>query len=131
MAMLRPAQAVQTGAPGFVRGLLSGFVPLAALLAGMAVSFVITYGDRLALASRDFAVQQLTLPLVLGACLLVTIVTYAWTTVRTWRLARVWRQDGEVAYVRGAYLALALTGVLILLPFVLAIMWPQSPAVAK
>ncbi len=131
MAMLRPTQAVQTGAPGFVRGLLTGLVPLAQLIVGLVLSLTITAAPRFLIASQDFAVQQIVLPLVLGLSLLATIAAYAWGTVRTWQAAKLWRQAGELEQFRGAVWALGMTGILILLPFVLAVVWPQSPAVAK
>jgi hypothetical protein len=115
---------------GFQRGLLSGFVPLALLLGVLLFSLALTLVVRGLLASADFATQGLVQPLVFGAGLLLGIVLFVVTTVLTFRRIGRWRQSGETERAIGALWALGITAVLLLLPFVLAFVLPQSPAVA-
>ncbi len=119
------------GSRSFTQGLLSGLIPLAQLIGSLLVTLAATAVARALVAGAGFAAQQLVLPLVFGVGLLATAVAYIIMTTRAVRRLRQWQADGDAGRALGSLWALGVTGILILLPFVLAFVLPQSPAVAK
>jgi hypothetical protein len=60
--------------------------------------------------------------------LLISAVVYCVATVRALRQASVWQSAGLTRQVMGAYWALAIAALVVLLPFILALALPQHPA---
>lgn len=114
-----------------MRGFLAGFLPLGMLLGTLLVTLVVTWVVRMLLSAADFSAQQTVFALVFGLGLLAATITYVAAMVRTVRRARRWQTTGEAERARGSWWALALTGILVVLPVILAVALPQSPAVAK
>jgi hypothetical protein len=126
-----PTTASETSRRSFTQGLLSGLIPLALLIGSLLITLAATAVARALVAGAGFATQQLVLPLVFGVGLLATIVVYISVTAQAIRRLRQWQADGDFGRASGNLWALGVTGILIVLPIVLAFVLPQSPAVAK
>jgi hypothetical protein len=111
-----------------LRGALVGLIPLALLLLIVAVTVLLTALARQLVASSGFFAQQQTSVIVLVAGLVVALVVYIIAIVRTLRSVTAWQRGGEGGQARAALLALGFTTLVVLLPIVLAIVLPQSPA---
>jgi len=134
MAPMASAPTTTTSAIGgrrFTQGLLSGLIPLALLIGSLLITLAATAVARALVAGAGFPTQDLVLPLVFGVGLLATIVVYISVTARAIRRLRQWQVDGDIWRASGGLWALGVTGILIVLPIVLAFVLPQSPAVAK
>jgi hypothetical protein len=113
---------------GALRGALAGLVPLALLAAIIAAAFLLTALVRQATAPEGFYAQQQAVVIVLVAGLVIAAIVYVVTCVRTLRRAAAWRQVGISTRATGALAALAATALIVLLPFILAVVLPQHPA---
>jgi ABC-type bacteriocin/lantibiotic exporter with double-glycine peptidase domain len=111
-----------------LRGTLVGLIPLGLLMVLVAVTFLLTALARQLVASSGFFAQQQASLIVLVAGLAVALVVYIIAFVRTLRGVTTWQRGGAVGQARAALLALGFTGLVVLLPVVLTIVLPQSPA---
>jgi hypothetical protein len=111
-----------------LRGVLIGLIPLGLLLLIVAVTVLLTALARQLVASSGFFAQQQASVIVLVVGLVVALVVYIIAIVRTLRSVISWQRGGAVGQARAALLALGFTTLVVLLPIVLAIVLPQSPA---
>jgi hypothetical protein len=111
-----------------LRGILVGVIPLGLLMVLVAVTFLLTALARQLVASSGFFAQQQASLIVLVAGLAVALVVYIIAIVRTFRRVTSWQRGGAVGQARAALLALGFTALVVLLPVVLTIVLPQSPA---
>jgi uncharacterized membrane protein len=124
-----PAQSFSLQQKGSaLRGILAGLIPLGLLLLVVAISVLLTALARQLVASSGFFAQQQASVIVLIAGLVVALVVYIITIVRTMRNISSWQRSGEDGQARSALLALGCTALVVLLPVVLAIVIPQHPA---
>ena len=124
-----PAQTSSLQNEGSVlSGVLIGLIPLGLLLLIVAVTVMLTALARQLVASSGFFVQQKASVIVLIVGLVVALVVYIIAIVRTLRSVTTWQRVGAAAQARAVLLALGCTALIVLLPVVLAIMVPQSPA---
>jgi ABC-type bacteriocin/lantibiotic exporter with double-glycine peptidase domain len=107
---------------------LVGLIPLGLLLLIVAVTVLLTALARQLVASSGFFAQQQASLIVLVAGLAVALVVYIIAFVRTLRGVTTWQRGGAVGQARAALLALGFTGLVVLLPVVLMMVLPQSPA---
>jgi hypothetical protein len=111
-----------------LRGIIAGLIPLGLLLLVVAITVLLTALARQLFASSGFFVQQQASLIVLIVGLVVALVVYIIAVVRSLRSVTTWQRGGAVAQARAAWLALGCTALVVLLPVVLAIVLPQSPA---
>lgn len=110
------------------RGTLVGLVPLGVLAGMVGLALVLTALVQAVTVGQDVATEK-TAPLItLTVGVVVAVVTSVVALVRVWRRMRAWQQVGDVAQASGAFWALAATSLIVLLPFLLALFWPQHPA---
>jgi hypothetical protein len=124
-----PAQNPLSQAKGSaLRGFLVGMIPPGLLLIIVAVTVLLTALVRQLVASSGFFAQQQAALIVLIIGLGVALVSYIIAVVVTLRSVTAWQRVGAVGQARAALLALGFTALVVLLPVVLAIVLPQSPA---
>lgn len=109
-------------------GVLVGLIPLGFLLLVGAATVLLTALVRQLVVSSGFFAQQRASLIVLIAGLVVALVVYIIAIVRTMRSVKVWQREGAGGQARAALLALGFTALVVLLPVVLVIVLPQSPA---
>ncbi|HEY7355462.1 MAG TPA: hypothetical protein VH590_03315 [Ktedonobacterales bacterium] len=109
------------------RGALVGFIPLALLAGIMGLALALTALVRGVTDGQGVAAEKTAPLLTLAVGLVMAVVTSIVALARVWRRMRAWQQAGDEAPAFGAFWALAVTGLLVLLPFVLALVWPQHP----
>ena len=119
-----PAQNQPEG--GVWKGVLTGLVPLALLLVVLVAALLLTALTRQLSAASDFFAQQQMSLIVLIAGLALAMVVYIVALVRTLRRVASWQPGGT--QVRAILFALGATALLVVLPVLLAIVLPQSPA---
>jgi uncharacterized membrane protein len=108
------------------RGILNGMIPLALLLVVVVATLLLTDLTRPPIATSGFFTQQRVSLIILIAGLVLAIVIYIVALVLTLRRVASW-QPGS-AQARAALLALGATALIVVLPVLLAIVLPQSPA---
>lgn len=112
----------------FQRGLLAGFTPVALLLAVVALVLLAVIGAQMASASLGFDTQQPITVTVLVVGLAVGGITYTVACVRALRRVGAWQLTGADARASGALWALGVGALVVLLPLIVAALWPQHPA---
>jgi hypothetical protein len=112
----------------FQRGLLAGFMPIALLLILVALSMLATTVVRVATAGLGFGTQHPIIVSVLAGGLVIGAITYTISCVRVLRRLSGWQRAGAAVRASGALWALGIGAVILLLPLVLAALWPQHPA---
>lgn len=112
----------------FQRGLLAGFTPIALLLILVALSMLATTGVRVATAGLGFGAQHPILVIVLAGGLVIGAITYTVSCVRVLRRLSAWQRAGATVRASGALWALGIGAVILLVPLILAALWPQHPA---
>ena len=124
-----PAQSISFQHKGSVlRGILVGLIPLGLLLLVVAMCVLLTALARQLVASSGFFAQQQASIIVLIAGLVVALVVYIIAIVRTLRWVKVWQRGGAGGQARATLLALGFSALVVLLPVMLAIVFPQNPA---
>lgn len=111
---------------GLVRGFLLGMIPLALLLALVIATLLLTALTRQLTAASGFFTQQQVSLIVLIAGLALAAVIYIIALVLTLKRVARWQPGGTQA--RAALLALGITALIVVLPVILAIVLPQTPA---
>lgn len=111
---------------GILKSVLLGLIPLALLLVLVIAALLLTALTRQLTAASGFFAQQQVAVIVLIAGLGLAIVVYILALVLTLRRVRGWQPGGTQA--RAALLALGATALIVVLPVLLAIVLPQSPA---
>ena len=119
-----PAQNQPEG--GIWRGILNGVIPLALLLVVVVVTLLLTGLTRPPIATSGFFTQQRVSLIILLAGLVLAVVIYIVALVLTLRRVASWHPAS--AQARAALLTLGATALIIVLPVLLAIVLPQSPA---
>ncbi len=98
----------------------------------LAILFVIALAlptvARLALGSVDFATLDAVVIIASAVMLLVAAAVYAVSLVGVFRRMRAWRERGQDAQATAAQWTLVATGVVVALPVMVAVLWPQHPA---
>ena len=110
------------------RGLLAGLTPLIRLVVLLALALALPTVARLALAAQSFATQQAVEVIALAAMLVLAAIVYAVSLVGTFRRMRVWRESGREAQATAALWMLVATVLIVALPVIAAVLWPQHPA---
>ncbi len=111
-----------------LRGVLIGLIPLVLLLVLVAVTVLLTALIRQLVASPGFFAQQQAALIVVIIGLGVALVSYIIAVVVTLRRVTAWQRGSAVGQARAVLLALGFTALVVLLPVVLALVLPQSPA---
>ena len=119
-----PAQNQPEG--GIWKGILNGVIPLALLVVVVVVTLLLTDLTRPPIGTSGFFTQQRVSLIVLIAGLVLAIVIYIVALVLTLRRVASWHPGS--AQARAALLTLGATALIVVLPVLLSIMLPQSPA---
>ena len=122
-----------TGASGatadnILRGVGVGLAPAAFLYLGALVVFGVISLMRVATTGLGFLTQLPILNVMSVLCLVALAVGFTLVSVRVFRQARKWRQDGETPAANAVLWGLGLSALLVLIPMLVAILLPQHPA---
>lgn len=115
-------------APGPWGGFLSGLVPVGLPAAIVAGAVALAALARRLLAGQDFSTQQLTAVAIIGVGLVAAVVAYIVACRRALRRVAASRAAGDAARARAALWGIAASGLILLLPVLLALVIPQHPA---
>jgi hypothetical protein len=105
-----------------------GLAPAAFFYAGILAGFGLVALLRVATAGLGFLTQLPVLNVTSVLCLVALAVGFALVSVRVFRQARRWREDGATTAANAVLWGLFASALLILVPVLLAILLPQHPA---
>jgi hypothetical protein len=111
-----------------LRGAGVGLTPAAFLYLGALVVFGFDTLMRVATTGLSFLTQLPILNVMGMVCLVALAVGFTLVSVRAFRQARRWREDGETTAATAVLWGLAASALLVLVPVLLAILLPQHPA---
>jgi len=111
--------------PALWRGVLIGLLPLGILTVMVAAAIALTAGARALISGQDFFAERLVTSLTLGSALAIGFIMYAIAIIRTWGRITTWQLTGQVQQAKGALWTLALTALIVLLPVIIAFVFPQ------
>jgi hypothetical protein len=111
-----------------LRGVGVGLAPAALLYVGILAGFGVVSLLRVASTGLGFLTQLPVLNVVSALCLVALAVGFTLVSVRVFRQARRWREDGETMAANAVLWGLGASALLILAPVLLAILLPQHPA---
>ncbi|HEY7021576.1 MAG TPA: hypothetical protein VH349_10700 [Ktedonobacterales bacterium] len=122
-----------TGASGgatgaILRGAGVGLAPAAFLYLSALVVFGFDTLMRVATTGLGFLTQLPILNVTSMLCLVALAVGFTLVSVRAFRRARRWRQDGETTAANAALWGLVVSALLVFVPVLVAILLPQHPA---
>ncbi len=124
-----PAQEPSSQLRGSVkRGVWTGLIPLALLAVFVAIALVTTAIARQLVADSGFAVQGQVALINLAAGLILAIAVFAVAVWRVLRRVALWQQIGESVQAKATLWTLTATALIIVVPVLLAVLLPQSPA---
>ena len=111
-----------------LRGALLGLVPLVLLVLIIAIALALAALVRQLFAASGFFAQQQAAIIILVAGFVLALVVYVIAIVLTTRRIASWQQNGIAARARAALWSLGITALIVILPFLVAILLPQHPA---
>jgi hypothetical protein len=122
-----------TGASGAtadntLRGAGVGLAPAAFLYLGALVAFGVVSLLRVATTGLGFLTQLPILNVTSVLCLVALAVGLTLVSVRVFRQARRWRENGETTAANAVLWGLGASALLVLVPVLVAILLPQHPA---
>ncbi len=124
-----PAQEPSSQLRGSViRGVWTGLTPLALLAVFVTIALVTTAIARQLVADSGFAVQGQVALINLAAGLILAIAVFAVAVWRVLRRVALWQQIGESVQAKATLWTLTATALIIVVPVLLAVLLPQSPA---
>jgi hypothetical protein len=110
------------------RSLLIGLLPLLLLASISFITIVLVVLLRQIFVAAGFLVQQRNELIMLGVGLTVAIIVYAVTVWRILRNMDNWQQTGMQRRTRIVLWTLTGTAIIVLLPVIVAALFPQHPA---
>lgn len=110
------------------RGFVSGLFPLAPLAVVLFAALALAALARPLTSGLGFGAQQLIAIVIVGLGLLGAAVSYVVFCRRALRRVKGWQQVGWTSQANGALWGLVVVALLMLLPLLLAVIIPQSPA---
>jgi len=116
------------GGSDALRGALLGLVPLVLLVLIIAIALALAALARQLFAASGFFAQQQAAIIILVAGFVLALVVYVIAIVLTTRRIASWQQNGIAARARAALWSLGITALIVILPFLVAILLPQHPA---
>ena len=111
-----------------IRGVWTGLIPLALLAVFVAIALATTAIARQLVADSGFAVQGQVALINLVAGLILAIAVFAVAVWRVLRRVALWQQIGESVQAKATLWTLTATALIIVVPVLLAVLLPQSPA---
>ena len=111
-----------------LRGALLGLVPLGLLVLIIVIALALAVVVRQLFIASGFFAQQQAAVIILIAGLVLALVAYAVAIVLIMRRIADWQQNGAAVQARAALWALGITALIVILPLLLAILFPQHPA---
>ena len=111
-----------------LRGALVGLVPLGLLALIIAVALALAVLARQLTAASGFFAQQQAALITLIAGFVLALVVYVVAIVLTMRRIAAWQENGIAVQARAALWSLGITALIVILPLLLAILFPQHPA---
>ena len=116
------------GGSDALRGALLGLVPLVLLVLIITIALALAALARQLFAASGFFAQQQAAIIILVAGFVLALVVYVIAIVLTTRRIASWQQNGIAARARAALWSLGITALIVILPFLVAILLPQHPA---
>lgn len=113
-------------ADDFWRGALAGLIPLILVVVVLALTVACVTLARVLSTPLGFLTWEWIVSAIWDGGLIVAAIVYALATVRALRRAASWQDTGLRKLASGAYWALAVAALLVLLPVLLAL--PQHPS---
>lgn len=113
---------------GLWLGARTGLAPLGLLAVAVALTVALTALARILSFSLGFLVWQWIVVGVWIAGLVISAGVYAYAAYRALRRATAWQRAGLSAPASAAYWTLAITALIVLLPTLIALALPQTPA---
>jgi hypothetical protein len=110
------------------QGLRAGSAPLVRLIVVVLLAVLATTLARLTTAGLGFDTQQLVDVLILSVGLAVGWALYAISCVRVLRRVGAWQRAGASSRAAAALWALGIGALIVVVPLILAALWPQHPA---
>jgi hypothetical protein len=124
-----PAQEPSSQSRGSaIRGVWTGLIPLALFVFFVAIALVTTAFARQLVVDSGFAVQGQVALINLVAGLILAIAVFGVAVWRVLRRVALWQQIGESVQAKATLWTLAATAMIIVVPILLAVLLPQSPA---
>ena len=111
---------------GALRGALLGLVPLGLLALIIVIALALAGLSRQLFAASGFFAQQQAAVIILIAGLVLALVAYAVAIVLIMRRIADWQQNGAAVQARAALWALGITALIVILPLLLAILFPPN-----
>lgn len=105
-----------------------GWIPLGLLAVMVAITIALTGLGRQLFADLGFFAQQQASLIVLIAGLLLACAIYVVAFWRTLQRVSIWQQEGKRAQANATLWTLAATALIVVIPVLLAVLWPQHPA---
>jgi hypothetical protein len=109
------------------RGVLVGLIPLGLLAGIVAITLLVTVLARQLVAGSEFLMQQQTALIALIVGLVLALVVYAVAIWRVLRRVKSWQREGTTSQANAALWALIATAMMMVLPVLLALLFPQHP----
>ena len=109
-------------------GALLGLIPLVLLVLIVAIALALAALARQLFAASGFFAQQQAAVIILVAGFVLALVAYVIALVLTMRRIAGWQQNGIAARARASLWSLGITALIVILPFLVAILLPQHPA---
>ena len=124
-----PAQEPSSQSRGSaIRGVWTGLIPLALFVFFVAIALGTTAFARQLVVDSGFAVQGQVALINLVAGLILAIAVFGVAVWRVLRRVALWQQSGERVQAKATLWTLAATALIIVVPVLLAVLLPQSPA---
>lgn len=117
-----------THAASVRRGILTGAVPLLVAVISVGLTLGSILLTRWAMEGQEYVAQEQAEVIVAIIGLVLTAIVFALASVRTLMRVRDWLRTGLSQPAAAALWTLAATALVILLPLLLAVFFPQHPA---
>jgi hypothetical protein len=118
------AEPAHTRASQYWRGILYGVLPLAAVVVIFGAALLLAALVRQIVGISAFPLQQEIVLIVLGSGVVLTLVAFTIALIFTLRQVAKWQREGPTACAHAALWTLVGSAVVILLPLLLALVWP-------
>ncbi len=122
------AAGLSRSAHTFWHGVWIGLIPLALVIVTVAATIALTTLVRLLFIPAGFLVwQRIVIGFWVGG-LAIAVAVFLYAAFRVLRLAKGWQRAGLLSQASGAFWALGVSVLIVLLPLLVAVVFPQHPA---
>ena len=108
----------------YLHGVLYGVIPLTVVAVIIAGAFLLASIVRLFIGVSTFQLQQSIVLIILGSGVALALVAFTLALIFTLRNVARWQRNGPIERAHAALWTLGASAVVILLPFLLAFVFP-------